>query len=128
MGNFKERTTLNWLFVVDNIWWTLLKYKRDKLFKSEPSKICGRQPLKNLKGYGLPQQTIIISSIFLKAVFYNLCLVPSWILGLKYSLNFNQNFDDLAIKNCIIQKKRKQWQRRKNNVCSSFLEVCVSSL
>ena len=30
--------------------------KRDiwcKVFKNEPSKICGRQPLKNLKGYGL---------------------------------------------------------------------------
>ena len=25
----------------------------DKVFKSEPSKICGRQSLKNLKGYGL---------------------------------------------------------------------------
>ena len=24
-----------------------------KVFKNEPSKICGRQPLKNLKGYGL---------------------------------------------------------------------------
>ena len=26
--------------------------KWNKLFKSGPSKICGRQPLKNLKGYG----------------------------------------------------------------------------
>ena len=25
----------------------------DKVFKSGPSTICGRQPLKNLKGYGL---------------------------------------------------------------------------
>ena len=25
----------------------------DKVFKNGPSKICGRQPLKNLKGYGL---------------------------------------------------------------------------
>ena len=25
----------------------------DKAFKNGPSKICGRQPLKNLKGYGL---------------------------------------------------------------------------
>ena len=24
-----------------------------KLFKNGPSKICGRQPLKNFKGYGL---------------------------------------------------------------------------
>ena len=25
----------------------------DRVFKNEPSKICGRQLLKNLKGYGL---------------------------------------------------------------------------
>ena len=30
----------------------------DKVFKSEPSKISGRQPLKNLKGYGRFKQTI----------------------------------------------------------------------
>ena len=24
------------------------------VFKNRPSKICGRQPLKNLKGYNLP--------------------------------------------------------------------------
>ena len=33
-------------------------YIWDKVFTSVPSKICGRQPLKNLKGYGLLQQTI----------------------------------------------------------------------
>ena len=30
----------------------------DKVFKKGPSKICGRQPLKNLKWYGMPKQTI----------------------------------------------------------------------
>ena len=30
----------------------------DKVFKNGPSKICGGQPLKNLKGYGLLQQII----------------------------------------------------------------------
>ena len=25
----------------------------EKVFKNAPSKICGRQPLKNFKGYGL---------------------------------------------------------------------------
>ena len=30
----------------------------DKVFKSEACKICGRQPLKYLKGYGLLRQTI----------------------------------------------------------------------
>ena len=32
----------------------------DKVFKSGPSKTCGRQPLKNLKGYGLLRQTIFL--------------------------------------------------------------------
>ena len=30
----------------------------DKVFKNGPSKICERQPLKNLKEYGLLKQTI----------------------------------------------------------------------
>ena len=30
----------------------------DKVFKNEPGKICGRQPLKNLKGYGLLKQVL----------------------------------------------------------------------
>ena len=29
----------------------------DKVFKNGPSKICGRQPLKNLKRHGLLKQT-----------------------------------------------------------------------
>ena len=29
----------------------------DKVFKNRLSKICGRQPLKNLKWYGLPQRS-----------------------------------------------------------------------
>ena len=32
-------------------------YKWDKVFKNGPSKISGRQSLKNLKGYGLLKQT-----------------------------------------------------------------------
>ena len=31
---------------------------RDKVFKNGPSKICERQPLKNLKRYSLLKQTI----------------------------------------------------------------------
>ena len=41
----------------------------DKVFKSGQSKICRRQPLKNLKGYG--------PSYFLKAVFHKFYLVHS---------------------------------------------------
>ena len=41
----------------------------DKVFKNGPNKICGRQPLKNLKWYGLPRQTVSLQ-FFLKAVFH----------------------------------------------------------
>ena len=37
----------------DNIELTDVNIISDKVFKNGPSKICGRQPLKNLKGYGL---------------------------------------------------------------------------
>ena len=36
----------------------------DKVFKSGPNKICGRQSLKNLKGYGLLKQFKIIKDCF----------------------------------------------------------------
>ena len=35
-----------------------LKVSWGKVFKNGPSEICGRQPLKNLKWYGLLKQTI----------------------------------------------------------------------
>ena len=37
----------------------------DNIFKSGPSKICGRQPLKSLKGYGQPKK-IISLEIFIR--------------------------------------------------------------
>ena len=46
---------------------------RDKVFKNGPSKICGRQPLKNLKGYGL-LEAVHTPSNFLKAVFHKFYL------------------------------------------------------
>ena len=46
----------------------------DKVFKNGPSKICGRQPLKNMKGYGLLKVENTPSN-FLKAVFHKLYLV-----------------------------------------------------
>ena len=33
------------------------KYKWDKIFMNGLGKICGRQPLNHLKGYGLLKQT-----------------------------------------------------------------------
>ena len=52
-----------------------------QVFKNGPSKICGRQRLKSLKGYSLLKQTISLQ-IFLRAVFHKFYLVHSWILWL----------------------------------------------
>ena len=49
----------------------------NKVFINGPSKICGREPLKNLRRYCVFQQTL---QIFLKAVFNKFYLVHSWIL------------------------------------------------
>ena len=46
----------------------------DTVFKNRSSKICGRQPLKSVKGYGVPKADHT-SSIFLKAVFHEFYLV-----------------------------------------------------
>ena len=56
------------LFVLFHIW--------GKVFKNGPSKICGRQPLKHLKGYGMPKAEHT-HSIVLKAVFHKFYLVHS---------------------------------------------------
>ena len=39
-----------------------LTSKWDKVFKNGPSKICGRQPLKHLKEYGLLKQTMLLQT------------------------------------------------------------------
>ena len=54
----------------------------DTVFKREPSKIYGRQPIKNLKGCGLLKCS---ASYFLKAVFHKLYLVHFWILCIIWS-------------------------------------------
>ena len=54
----------------------VIDIKREKVFKNGPSKICGRQPLKNLKGYDLLKADHA-HSIFLKAVFHKFYLVHS---------------------------------------------------
>ena len=52
----------------------------DKVFNNGPNKICGRQPLKSLKGYGLLEadhKADHTPSNFLKAVFHKFYLVRS---------------------------------------------------
>ena len=58
-------------------------FKWDKVFKDGPSKTCGRQPLKNLKAYGLLEADHTPSN-FLKAVFHKSYLIHSQILCPKY--------------------------------------------
>ena len=40
---------------------TIITFIWDKIFKNGPIKICGRQPLKNLKEYGLLKQKDIVT-------------------------------------------------------------------
>ena len=51
----------------------------DKAFKNRPSNICGRQPLKNVKWYGLSKQTTLNRPYHFK--FFKGCL-PQILLGL----------------------------------------------
>ena len=53
-----------------------MSFIRDKVFKNGPSKICGRQPSKKLKGYGLLEVDHTRSN-FLKAAFHKFYLVHS---------------------------------------------------
>ena len=48
-GNHSSRWSLNQLIITPRG----MKNKREKVFKNGPGKICGRQPLKKLKGSGL---------------------------------------------------------------------------
>ena len=57
----------------------IVKAKLHLVFMNGPSKICGRQPLNNLKWYGLLKADHILSK-FLKVVFHKFYLVHSWIL------------------------------------------------
>ena len=55
------------------LWCNILKYLWDNPFKKGPSRICGRQPLKNLKWYGL-KQTILLQ--FFKGYLRQILLGP----------------------------------------------------
>ena len=59
-----------------------ISYIWDKAFKNGPSKICERQPLKDLKGYGLLKQTISFQ-IFERLFFTNF----TWSI-LEYFVSF----------------------------------------
>ena len=57
----------------------------EKVFKSGPSKIWGRQPLKNSKGNGLLKQLKAVFHKFLKAVFHkSWILCPIWCCRYKF--------------------------------------------
>ena len=55
----------------------------DKVFKNVPSEICGRQPLKNLKWYGLLKQTIfhkfhLVHSLILCHIYHTVVILKSF--------------------------------------------------
>ena len=60
-----------------------LKFKWEKVFKNGPSKICERQALKNLKGYGLLKNF---------KGFRKFYLFHSWIFCPKLYFSFFQKF------------------------------------
>ena len=77
--------TVNIDFALSIIW--------DKVFKNRPSKLCGRQPLKNLKGYGKLKQTIpfkvfkgCFSQILLGSFLNTLLHMSGGLLGLQARL------------------------------------------
>ena len=88
---------INWIFRsqgFSELLWTL---KGVKVFKNEPSKICWRQPLKNLKRYGLFRQ---------KAAFHKFYLVHSWVLWPKSSSNhksWGTDYQLLSISSNLMQ-------------------------
>ena len=73
-GKYTLWYVLNWftlIFSTKPTWIYQQCYNKwEKVFENNPSKICGRQPLKILKEYGLPTADHTPSK-FLKTVFHN---------------------------------------------------------
>ena len=92
----------------------------DIVFKNGPSKICGRQPLKNSKGYGLRKADYTPLNFF-KAVFRKFYLVHSWKLTLEKILTANvsvsRNGDSCTFPNwcdgTVFVPKQKKFQPKK---------------
>ena len=82
LREFSDRNDLEWEIYLCDIW--------DKVFKSGPSKICGRLPLKNWKGYGLLKQTIKVKTctmnVFVRRKNFNPIAVGAG--GKDYPLRF----------------------------------------
>ena len=70
-------------------------FRWGKVLKNGRSKICGRQPLKKLKWYGLPADHI--TSNFLKTAFHKFYLVYSWILCRRYSCSSKPTHNHLFV-------------------------------
>ena len=84
----------------------------NKVFKNGPSKICGRQPLKNLKGYGLLKET---PSNFLNAVSHRFYLVHPWMLCPIYGVPCRDwTLSVSCLWYCLLSESAK----RKKNVCN----------
>ena len=82
---------------------TIHNYNLEKVFKNEPSRICGRQPLKKLKGYGPLKHTIFLqifrrlsSTNFTWSILEYLITVVDPNEVFKKNLNLNMHEVDLG--------------------------------
>ena len=78
--------------------------KRDKVFKNGPSQICGRQPLKNLKGIWSALADTILSK-FIKAPFHKFLLGPFLnTLSQMILLKFEQTTMTFSLRKTNVEK------------------------
>ena len=60
------------------------------VFKNGPSKICGRQPLKHFKWYGLPKQTISLQ------IFYRLSSKNFYLVTISLQIFYRLSFTNFT--------------------------------
>ena len=85
-----------------------IPYIWDKVFQSGPSKICGRQPLKNLKGYGLLKWTISLQ-------IFKGCLSPILLGPLLNTLSHMNHFYIFILKFFIFDSTKQIKPIRSNS-------------
>ena len=100
-----------------------------KVFKNGQSKICGKQPLKNLKGRGLPTADHTPSK-FLKVVFHKFYLVLSWIHYLMFEMELTDMLAERkeGLKNMDSLKGSRSGEKRDGRAVWETLEKSIHIL